>query len=183
MPIDTLHPLYRANIAQRQMCRDAYDGEAAVKARAEIYLPKVDKSQDGQEYDAYRRRASHFGVVGRTVDGFVGAVARKDSVMTLPAVLADLIRQAAPGRHHHQPRPRLSRMRSRAARWPSCLCRRRRCVGDARRREPIGRAEIALPRPAHAVSMPYGIEGGRGNRRNPLKLLASRRGFEPLLPP
>jgi hypothetical protein len=75
-------------------CRDAYEGEDAVKAAGETYLPKVDPTQDAAGYAAYKNRAPYYESVSRTVDGFVGAISRKDDQVQLPgkvaALLADL---------------------------------------------------------------------------------------------
>src|SRR6185437_9972014 len=89
MPIETVHPLYDANIAKWQKCRLAYEGEEAVKSAGELYLPKVDPGQDRREYDAYKSRALYYEAVGRTVDGFVGAISRKPHVIQLPEGLKE----------------------------------------------------------------------------------------------
>ena len=62
--------------------RDAVAGEDVVKARGETYLPRL----TGQEaYRGYVLRALFFGATGRTLQGLLGAVMRKDPVVTLPA--------------------------------------------------------------------------------------------------
>lgn len=83
MPITSVHPLYAANIDRWKRCRDAYDGEDAVKAAGTDYLPKL-SGQTIEEYLAYVMRAMYYGAVGRTIDGFVGAIARKEPTVKLP---------------------------------------------------------------------------------------------------
>lgn len=84
MPVDSQHPAYAAMIDVWTRCRTAYAGEDAVKAAGVKYLPKVSPKQSTAGYDAYKTRASYYGAVGRTVDGFVGAIARKPNSYTLP---------------------------------------------------------------------------------------------------
>lgn len=78
-----MHPCYKANIERWKRCRDAYDGEDAVKSAGEEYLPKL-SGQDRSEYLAYVKRALYYGAVGRSIDGFVGAMARKPPGIKVP---------------------------------------------------------------------------------------------------
>lgn len=94
MPIDSRHPLYDANIARWERCRDAYEGEDAVKAKGHLYLPKVDPQQTGPEYAAYLHRALFYEAVGRTVDGFVGAISRKPHTFQLPTAIGAMVDDA-----------------------------------------------------------------------------------------
>lgn len=84
MPINTAHPLYEANLRRWKKCRDAYEGEEAIKQAGEKYLPKVDPGQSAEEYIAYKRRALFYDAVARTADGFAGAVSRKEHVVAVP---------------------------------------------------------------------------------------------------
>jgi hypothetical protein len=90
MGIDSAHPLYSAMLPIWKRCRDAYEGEDAVKKAGETYLPRMSAKQPPQEYEAYKQRASYYGAVARTIDGFVGAIARKSHSFTLPAKIAHL---------------------------------------------------------------------------------------------
>src|ERR1019366_8806876 len=83
MGIDALHPAYKANLARWKRCRDAYDGEDSVKLGGEEYLPKL-SGQDPREYAAYVKRALYYEAVGRSIDGFVGAIVRKPPGIKLP---------------------------------------------------------------------------------------------------
>lgn len=89
MAIDSQHPVYKDKIELWQRCRDAYEGEDAVKAQGQKYLPLCDPSQTSAEYAAYKQRAHYFEAVGRTIDGYVGAIARKSHTIELPSGMED----------------------------------------------------------------------------------------------
>ncbi len=93
MPVNSTHPLYDATLDAWRRCRDCYDGEDSVKLRGKHYLPKPG-GQDAEEYAGYTMRALFYEATGRTVDGFVGAIARKDPEITLPAKLEPLMEDA-----------------------------------------------------------------------------------------
>ena len=54
------------------------DGEDAVKAAGEKYLPRLD-SQNEEEYSAYKARASFFGATARTLEEYLDLVFRRAS--------------------------------------------------------------------------------------------------------
>jgi hypothetical protein len=93
MPVDSKHPLYQASLAQWERCRDAYNGQDVIKAKGEAYLPKPG-GLNAQQYEAYKGRALFFEATGRTIDGFVGAISRKDPVIEAPAQLDAFIQDA-----------------------------------------------------------------------------------------
>lgn len=90
MPIDSPHPLYAQNINSWKRCRDAYAGEEAVKTAGAEYLPKLG-GQSAQEYEAYKMRALYFEAVGRTVDGYVGSIARKPAQFKVPDAIEPML--------------------------------------------------------------------------------------------
>lgn len=90
MGIDSQHPLYAANLERWKRCRDVYEGEDAVKLQAGKYLPRPSGLDDG-EYKAYVHRALFYNATGRTIDGFVGAIARKDPTYEVPAQIQPVI--------------------------------------------------------------------------------------------
>lgn len=94
MPINSQHPLYEANAARWKRCRDAYEGEDAIKGAGQTYLPKIDPSQSEAEYRAYKKRAGYYEAVARTVDGFVGAISRKPHQIELPTSVKALLTTA-----------------------------------------------------------------------------------------
>lgn len=93
MPVNTPHPLYEQTIKAWQKCRDAYVGQDAIKAAGKKYLPQP-SGLDQDEYEAYTQRALFYESVGRTIDGFVGAVARKDPTIEAPESLNELLEKA-----------------------------------------------------------------------------------------
>ena len=89
MGIDNTHPHYNLRAPQWARCRNTYDGQDAVKAAGESYLPKLG-GQDDDDYEAYAKRALFFGAVERTIAGLVGAVMRKAPVIEAPEKLEAL---------------------------------------------------------------------------------------------
>lgn len=79
MPFEP-HPDYKKYSRQWQRCRDTTEGEDAVKAKGELYLPMLEGKKNSQtrskNYRAYKERASFYGATGRTVLGLTGAVMR-----------------------------------------------------------------------------------------------------------
>jgi hypothetical protein len=91
--INAKHPIYEHHAPQWQRCRDAYMGDEAIKSRGTAYLPKPSGMKDN-EYKAYLTRALYYETVGRTIDGFVGAISRVDPVVNVPARLEPMVRNA-----------------------------------------------------------------------------------------
>ena len=83
MPVDWTHEDYDANATVWLRARDVFAGEDAVKAAGTRYLPQLD-SQTDDDYLAYKARASFFNAMGRTVDGFVGLIFRREPTFKLP---------------------------------------------------------------------------------------------------
>jgi hypothetical protein len=89
MPIDSTHPQYDATLPIISKCRDAMEGEEAVKAAGTTYLPAL-SGQEDDEYRAYRSRATFYGATARTVEGLVGAIMAKAIQQTLPTALDEM---------------------------------------------------------------------------------------------
>lgn len=75
--VNTPHPIYTKLKKRWTMIRDAVEGESAVKAAGEAYLPKL-LEQEEKAYKAYKMRALFFEAARRTLQGLVGMVMRKD---------------------------------------------------------------------------------------------------------
>ena len=90
MPVNSTHPSYDAAIDKWQRCRDAYEGEDAVKGRGKGYLP-MPGGMEPDQFKNYVTRALYYEAVGRTVDGFVGAIVRKPPTINVPEALIPLI--------------------------------------------------------------------------------------------
>jgi hypothetical protein len=76
-----------------ERCRDCAEGEDAVKAQGEKYLPKRDSHRtllDGaQRYEAYKSRALFYNATGRTVDGLCGLVMQKPPALNFPKAIEE----------------------------------------------------------------------------------------------
>lgn len=84
MPVDSKHPLYKANIGIWQKVRTVAEGEEAVKAAGDAFLPRIGDTKDPEhesDYRAYRDRAMFYNATGRTVEGLIGMIFRKDPVV------------------------------------------------------------------------------------------------------
>lgn len=71
MPIDSLHPQYKARATEMRDCRAAFEGERAIKMAGETYLPRL-RDQTNNDYDAYKKRALFFSITSKTVTALVG---------------------------------------------------------------------------------------------------------------
>lgn len=91
MPVDSKHPEYRLASPLWMKCRDAYDGEEAIKEKGMAYLPMLDGQESG-EYEAYKARAMFYGATGRTVQGLSGMVVRKQPEIEAPAKVQELLK-------------------------------------------------------------------------------------------
>lgn len=90
MPVDSHHSEYDASMAKVKRCRDAVCGQSAVHEAGEAYLPKL-KDQEQSDYNAYKLRATYFNATGRTKEGLIGMVFRKDPVISAPTAMDDIV--------------------------------------------------------------------------------------------
>lgn len=91
MGVDATHELYDRFAVKWARARDVIAGEDAIKAAGERYLPRMDSQSDG-EFAQYLARASFFNGTGRTVDGFLGLIFRREPIVRLPNDEAKRIR-------------------------------------------------------------------------------------------
>lgn len=90
MPVDSTHPLYQARIKQWQRCRDAYEGQDAIKDRTTTYVPRPTK----MKIDHYNRRldrALWYGATGRAVQVLTGVISRKEPTVEAPERIQDYL--------------------------------------------------------------------------------------------
>lgn len=80
MPVDSQHKSYESYTKKWQRARDASIGQDAVHGAGKRYLPML-SGQTIDEYAGYLTRTSYFNATGRTVDGLVGMVSRKEPVI------------------------------------------------------------------------------------------------------
>lgn len=90
MPIDSKHPEYTDRLPSWEMCRDVAGGTDQVKEKGIKYLPQL-SGQDGNEYDAYKRRADFYGAFARTVQGIGGAVFRRPPTVEVAEQYTDYV--------------------------------------------------------------------------------------------
>lgn len=82
--VDTQHKDFAKFLPKWQRCRDVSDGQDAVHAKGELYLPRL-KEQEPADYDAYRKRAGLFNATWRTLGGLLGMMFRKPPAKDIPA--------------------------------------------------------------------------------------------------
>jgi len=89
MGIESTHPLYDETKPKWTRVRDSFLGSDEVKAKGEVYLPKLG-SQTKEEYASYVMRAMYVNAIKNTVQGLVGAVMRIDPVIEAPERVLEL---------------------------------------------------------------------------------------------
>jgi hypothetical protein len=83
MPIDSLHPKYKDRLPQWSKCRDAFEGEDAIKAAGVKYLPKL-KGQADDDYRSYKGRALFYSITSKSVSALVGMATSKAPKIEYP---------------------------------------------------------------------------------------------------
>lgn len=83
MPVHKPNSEYDVLLPLWNRCRDVIEGEDTVKAKGDVYLPRLD-NQDANQYAAYKLRAMFYGASGRTVEGLTGSIFRKPPKITFP---------------------------------------------------------------------------------------------------
>lgn len=85
MPIDSLNPQYEKYADKWQRCRDAIEGEDAVKDAGKRYLPELPGHRGKPEdYKAYKDRSLFLEAAARTLQGLSGAVFSKAPSIEAP---------------------------------------------------------------------------------------------------
>src|SRR5262245_60321428 len=91
MPVTTVHAEYAQTEDSWQRCRDVLGGSEAVKAQGERYLPRLLGQStitfEGRvinEYESFKMRALFYEATGRTLQGLLGALFRRDPQVSVP---------------------------------------------------------------------------------------------------
>lgn len=84
MPVNNTHAEYSANTAKWKRCRDAVEGQDAIHAGGETYLPAL-TGQETADFNKYRDRAAWYNATGRTLQALIGLIFRKDEEEELPS--------------------------------------------------------------------------------------------------
>jgi hypothetical protein len=95
MTVDTRHPEYTAHEADWRLLRDFIAGERRVKDAGTLYLPRPQSMSDA-EYTSYTLRSVLYEATGKTAEGMVGAIFRREPSIKLPAAL-EYLREDADG--------------------------------------------------------------------------------------
>ena len=85
MPVDSKASQYEELESAWQKCRDAYNGQEAVRERGADYIPALD-SQTVTQYNSYLHRGLFFNATARTVAGLTGACFRRDPSIEAGAI-------------------------------------------------------------------------------------------------
>ena len=108
MPVTTKHNDYEKNYLKWSRCRDAIEGEDAIKKAGEKYLPRLSgqepqtlsalrSSREGvnstgdSDYKSYKSRALWYNATARTVEGLSGLIFRKPPITTVPESLKSIV--------------------------------------------------------------------------------------------
>lgn len=87
MPVNSQHPDYAARLTQWCRCRDAFEGQDAIKAKGRQYLPMLTK-QTWTNYNSYKDRALFFSITGKTVSALVGMALLRQPMTKYPAEMS-----------------------------------------------------------------------------------------------
>lgn len=91
MSVENRHYLYNKMITKWERCRDAIEGEDAIKNKGIKYLAPLnsetatflDAMQPTPQYEAYKDRAYFYGATGRSFNGILGVIFRKSPIITM----------------------------------------------------------------------------------------------------
>lgn len=86
MPVNSQHPEYKARAEDWIKCRDAFEGQSAIKAAGVKYLPKLSE-QTADDYNAYKTRALFYSITSKTISALVGMASSKRPIVTHPTEL------------------------------------------------------------------------------------------------
>lgn len=89
MPVNKPNAEYDGMSQQWKRCSDVYNGQCAIHAAGELYLPKL-KEQTTDDYNAYRMRAIFYNATYRTISGLMGMIFRKPPKVVLPPAVEEL---------------------------------------------------------------------------------------------
>jgi len=76
------------------------DGEQAVKAAGELYLPKARIDDSAAEYQAHLKRTGFFPAAFKITQGWLGLIWRKPAVLTTPSTRTQLLSNVVTKDHH-----------------------------------------------------------------------------------
>ncbi len=83
MPVNSTNLEYQHWLLDWYKCRDAFDGQRAVKRAGPRYLPRLSE-QTQDEYDTYKQRALFYSITSKSVCGLVGMATARPPITTYP---------------------------------------------------------------------------------------------------
>jgi hypothetical protein len=86
VPVSSEHPEYKDRKEDWEKCRDAFEGQGAIKHAGTKYLPKLSE-QTNEDYQAYKTRALFYSITSKTISALVGMATTKHPVMKYPEEL------------------------------------------------------------------------------------------------
>lgn len=90
MPVNTQHPDYKRMVDRWRRCRDVADGQDAVHAAGELYLPRL-HDQKPEEYSAMVKRTPFYNATWRTIAGLSGMLFRKPPKIEAPETAKEML--------------------------------------------------------------------------------------------
>jgi hypothetical protein len=90
MSVKTQHPQYISMLPKWERCRDVADGQDAIYAGANRYLPAL-TGQGADEYHAYMTRTTFFNATWRTIVGLQGMLFRKPPTVEVPDAIKPML--------------------------------------------------------------------------------------------
>lgn len=94
MAVNARHNSYIKGFLKWTRTRTVLDGEDAVKAAGQAYLPKLSGEESDEAYHARKQRGVFFNATSRTLDGLHGYIWRKDPEIAVPDAIADMVDNA-----------------------------------------------------------------------------------------
>ena len=88
--MDNKHAQYDEYAKKWLRTRSACEGQEAVHAQGVTFLPKLAEQKE-TDYQSYKMRATYFNACGRTLEGLVGMVFRKDPAKKYPTAFQSII--------------------------------------------------------------------------------------------
>lgn len=90
MTVSSQHPQYVIKVSDWRKCRDAFEGQGAIKAAGPLYLPKL-SGQTDEDYKAYKTRALFYAITSKTISALLGMATQKPPVIKHPPELASYL--------------------------------------------------------------------------------------------
>jgi len=88
--VETCHPDYTRYAKFWRRCRDVIGGSDEVKAREEVYLPRLN-GHGASDYKRYLDGSVFYNVTGKTADALHGMIFRKEPAAQFEEDMSDVL--------------------------------------------------------------------------------------------